>query len=126
MKLLLDTCISPRTRDELATAGHEVVWVGDWPADPGDDKILEIARRGSYILITLDKDFGELAVAFGHEHCGILRLVDIPVRKQASLCLRNLKHYGQDLQKGAIVTVEPARIRVRPSSLETDKEGNLQ
>jgi predicted nuclease of predicted toxin-antitoxin system len=114
MKLLLDTCVSPRTRDELLAAGHEVAWAGDWPADPGDEEILEAARRDSCILITLDKDFGELAIAFAQKHAGIVRLVDIPVRKQASVCMRALGQYGNNLLKGALVTVEPGRVRVRP------------
>lgn len=113
MKLLLDTCLSPHTRDALLDAGHDVVWVGDWPADPGGDEILDAAHRESRILITLDKDFGELVVAFGCLHSGIIRLVDIPVRKQSALCTRALAIYGNDLLKGALVTVEPGRVRVR-------------
>lgn len=50
MKILLDTCISPRTRDKLTSAGHDVAWVGDWPADPGDEEILDIARREACVL----------------------------------------------------------------------------
>jgi predicted nuclease of predicted toxin-antitoxin system len=69
MKILLDTCVSPRTRDELVAAGHEVAWVGDWFADPGDEEILDAARRDACILITLDRDFGELAVAFSPQRC---------------------------------------------------------
>lgn len=114
MKLLLDTCISPRTRDELVAAGHEASWVGDWIEDPGDAMILDHARRESSILITLDKDFGELAIAFGHMHAGIMRLVDISVYGQATACLRTLEHYGDELQEGAIVTVSATRVRVRP------------
>ena len=114
MKLLLDTCISPRTRDQLAASGHDVVWVGDREEDPGDEAIIEEARRSVRILITLDKDFGELAVIFGHEHAGIVRLVDIPVQQQTGVCERTLAHYGRDLERGALVTVEPGRVRVRP------------
>ncbi len=114
MKILLDTCVSPRARDELAAAGHEVAWAGERPADPGDEQILEAARQSSSILITLDKDFGDLAIAFGQKHAGIVRLVDIPVKKQASICIRVLEQYGTNLQQGAIVTVEPGRVRVRP------------
>jgi predicted nuclease of predicted toxin-antitoxin system len=114
MKLLLDTCISPRTRDQLAAAGHDVIWVGDRAVDPGDEAILEEARRSSRILITLDKDFGELAVIFGHEHAGIVRLVDIPIHQQANICSRTIERYCRDLEKGALVTVDPGRVRVRP------------
>jgi len=30
------------------------------------------------------------------------------------MCIRALGHYGDDLLKGAFVTVEPGRVRVRP------------
>ncbi|MCZ7562896.1 MAG: DUF5615 family PIN-like protein [Burkholderiales bacterium] len=56
---------APRTRTALAAAGHDAIWTGDWTPDPGDEAILEFAQRESRILITLDKDFGELAVVFG-------------------------------------------------------------
>ena len=35
---------------------------GDWPTDPGDDDILTYAYQEDRILVTLDKDFGELAI----------------------------------------------------------------
>lgn len=46
----------------LEAAGHDVVWVGDWDRDPGDREILFQARSEGRILVTLDKDFGELAI----------------------------------------------------------------
>jgi predicted nuclease of predicted toxin-antitoxin system len=79
MKLLLDTCISPRTRDSLQADGYDVIWTGDWDQDPGDEEILNTAREQSRVLITRDKDFGELAVIFGRKQTGIIRLVDIQV-----------------------------------------------
>lgn len=38
--------------------------------------ILAHAVRNGQALVTLDKDFGELAVALGAAHAGIVRLVD--------------------------------------------------
>jgi predicted nuclease of predicted toxin-antitoxin system len=114
MKILLDTCISPHTREQLKAVGHDVAWAGDWAADPGDEEILTIACRNDSILITLDKDFGELAVAFGRKHSGIVRLVDIAVRNQAHKCMQILECYNQELLDGALITVEPGRVRIRP------------
>ena len=57
MKLLLDTCVWGGAVAPLKAAGHDVVWAGDWPTDPGDDEILALAHREGRILITLDKDF---------------------------------------------------------------------
>lgn len=106
--------MSPRTRDQLKAAGHDVVWVGDWSTNPGDEVILETARQQSRVLITLDRDFGELAVVFGRDHAGIIRVVDVPARMLGRLCTMTLDAYGQELAKGALVTVHPYRVRVRP------------
>ena len=114
MKLLLDTCVWGGARRELEAAGHDVVWTGTWPIDPGDEEILTHAHREGRILVTLDKDFGELAIVHGIPHSGILRLVDWSARHQAAACLIALDRYGDALLSGAIVTAEPSRIRIRP------------
>jgi predicted nuclease of predicted toxin-antitoxin system len=61
VKLLLDTCVWGGAVAQLKAAEHDVVWAGDWPTDPGDDEILAQAHQEGRILVTLDKDFGELA-----------------------------------------------------------------
>jgi predicted nuclease of predicted toxin-antitoxin system len=60
---------------------HDVIWTGDWSEDPGDDEILAHAHREGRILVTLDKDFGELAIIRAVPHRGILRLVNIAARQ---------------------------------------------
>jgi predicted nuclease of predicted toxin-antitoxin system len=114
LKLLLDSCIWPGAKAALELAGHEVEWVGDWAADPGDDKVLAHAARSGQVVVTLDKDFGELAVVFDAAHAGIVRLVDFRSSKQAPVCLRVIEEHGVELAAGAIVTVERGRTRIRP------------
>ncbi|RMG54844.1 MAG: toxin-antitoxin system, toxin component, PIN family protein [Acidobacteria bacterium] len=118
MKLLLDTCVWGGVRSALQAAGYDVVWAGDWPEDPGDQEILARAYEEGRILVTLDKDFGELAIVRGTPHCGILRLVNLAARQQAAVCMRMLALYGKELQSGAIVTAEPGRLRIRPPDVE--------
>jgi predicted nuclease of predicted toxin-antitoxin system len=115
VKLLIDTCISGSVRDALQTAGYDTVWTGDWPQDPGDDEILDHAHQQNRIVITLDKDFGELAVVHGRPHSGIIRLVNWSTQQQASTSLLILEKYSSELESGAIVTAEPGRVRVRPA-----------
>lgn len=114
MKILLDSCVWSGARKEIADAGHDVIWAGDWPVDPGDAEILARAYDEGRILVTLDKDFGELAIVYGTPHCGILRLVNFAARQQAAMCLHVLMLHGQELESGAIVTAEPGRLRIRP------------
>jgi predicted nuclease of predicted toxin-antitoxin system len=97
-----------------------VEWVGDWGADPGDDQILAHAAQNRQVLVTLDKDFGELAVALGAAHAGLVRLVDLRYLEQAPVCARAIAEHASDLAQGAIVTVERSRTRVRLPDKEDD------
>jgi len=114
MRLLLDTCVWGGAVSEIEVNGHEVVWAGTWAEDPGDEQILAIAVREGRVLVTLDKDFGELAIVRDLPRAGIIRLVDIAATQQAKVCVQVLARLASELQQGAIVTAEPARLRVRP------------
>jgi len=113
MKVLLDSCIRGSVAAELNAAGYDAQWVGDWPEDPGDEALLAEACSEERVLVTLDKDFGELAVARGLPHHGIIRLVNVSAKTQGNYCLNVLAQHATELQAGAIVTVEPGRIRIR-------------
>jgi predicted nuclease of predicted toxin-antitoxin system len=113
VKLLLDACVWGGAKKALAAFGHDVTWAGDRPDDPGDEALLSAANAEERVLVTLDKDFGELAVVRGQPHRGIIRLVGISARRQAATCQDVLVRYGDDLKKGALITAEPSRFRVR-------------
>jgi predicted nuclease of predicted toxin-antitoxin system len=114
LRLLLDTCVCSSAKSELAAAGYDVVWTGDLAEDPGDEEILAQPLREQRILVTLDKDFGEMVIVRGLPHAGIIRLANIAARQQAAVCLQILAQHGVELQAGAIVTAEPGRLRIRP------------
>ena len=114
MKVLLDTCVWGGVRKALSDAGHDVDWAGDWTTDPGDEEILHRAHQETRVLVTLDKDFGELAIVRGLPHSGLIRLVNLSTSDQARISIVVLAKYGQELGAGAIITVEAARVRVRP------------
>jgi predicted nuclease of predicted toxin-antitoxin system len=115
VKLLTDACIWGPTNAALRAAGHDVDWVGDWPADPGDLEILKRAHAEGRVLVTVDNDFGELAVRQGAAHSGIIRLAMTPVVLEAEVCLAVVAAFEQELTDGAIVTATPRRMRLRPA-----------
>ena len=115
MKLLLDTCMWFRVRDDLCAAGYDVIWAGEWEKDPGDEEILAIAYEEGRVLITLDKDFGELAIVRGMPHAGILRLANLPTTQHSQACMEVLRRYREDIEAGAIVTVNSRQVRIRPA-----------
>ena len=122
MKLLLDTCVWGGARAALQTAGHDVLWTGELAEDPGDEEILAQAHREQRILVTLDKDFGELAIVRRLPHAGIIRLVNIPAQQQATVCAHVLNLHGEDLLHGAIITAQTDRLRIRPPD-DLDSDG---
>ena len=119
MKILLDSCVWGGASTDLHTAGHDVRWVGAWDEDPGDQEILQRACTESRILVTLDRDFGELAIVQGIPHSGIIRLVGISARQQGAVLTAVLERYGATLVAGSIVTIERGRVRLRPPDGET-------
>lgn len=121
MKLLLDTCVWGGAQKELENTGHDVEWAGDWPEDPGDEEILARAQSEGQVLVTLDKDFGEMAIVRGISHSGILRSVNLSAREQGAVCARVIAKYGKELQSGAIITAEPGRLRIRPPDEELEQ-----
>lgn len=113
MKVLLDTCVWGGAKCDLIAAGHDVVWSGDWPEDLGDEEILDKANAEGRILVTLDKDFGELAIVLGLPHSGIIRLVNITAKRQGEACAALLARYRSVLQSGGILTATETRVRIR-------------
>ena len=113
MKVLIDSCVAGSVPVALAAAGHEVECVADWPADPGDAAILTHAWNAGQVVLTLDKDFGELAIVREQLHAGIVRLVGFTTSQQATSSVAVLNHYADELSRGALVTAELGRTRVR-------------
>ena len=75
VRLLLDACVWGGASATVRGAGHDVIWAGDWIEKPGDDEIIARAAGERRILVTLDKDFGELAVVHRVPHADRMRLV---------------------------------------------------
>ena len=113
MKVLLDSCVWGGAKSVIKAAGHDVIWSGDWPSDPGDEAILAQAHQEGRVLVTLDKDFGELAIVYRQPHSGIVRLVNFSARQQGAMCLHILATHGAALQQGAIITADQQRLRIR-------------
>jgi len=113
VRILLDNCVWSGVSRDLKSVGYDVVWVGDFAKDPGDLHIIRMANQQSRILITLDKDFGELAVFRGEPHKGIVRVVDHSVVELGSVCKSILEKYQNELLNSAIITVDKRKTRIR-------------
>ena len=125
MRLLVDSCVWAPVVEELRAAGHDVSSVREWGADPGDEEILRRSTAEDRILVTLDKDFGELVFVFGAPHRGILRLVSIRARDQGKVLLRILAKHEQQLEQGALIVADSDRLRIRMPETDEGMEHGL-
>jgi len=80
--------------------------------DPGDRTLLEWAASERRILVTMDKDFGQIVFVDKVSHCGLVRLPDVPATKRIALVQKLLQDHAHELADGAILTVRGDRVRI--------------
>ena len=73
------------------------------------------------VLVTEDKDFGELVFLQGLPHTGIVRLVDMTPSERADVMRLLLENHADAMRGGAVIVVTRDRIRIRrPRNSEFD------
>jgi hypothetical protein len=99
----------------LVAAGHNVVWIRTAAPGNADADVLARAAKEERILLTFDKDFGELARrAKLPPACGVVLLrVPMPKPGDAGQGLANMVMERDDWA-GHFSVIEPGRIRMRP------------
>lgn len=122
MRFLLDACAGGTLARALREDGHDVLdLVESGGADEPDEDVLARAAAERRILITIDKDFGELIFHHGRPHAGMVRLPDWLAPRRLAVLRHILLTHEQDLEQSAIVTVRGGRVRVTyPPELESD------
>ncbi len=99
----------------LREAGHDVVWIRSDAPGAADPEVLAMAQRENRVLITFDKDFGELAFRFGLPSSSgvILFRISTPtsahIAQAAVAALRT-----RDDWQGNFSVIEDRRVRMRP------------
>jgi predicted nuclease of predicted toxin-antitoxin system len=112
VRFLIDKCAGRKLAEWLRENGHDVSESRKRGEDPGDSVILDWAANEKRILITMDKDFGELIFSRGKTHFGLVRLPDVPVRRRIELMKKLLHEYEEALESKAVITVRSGRIRI--------------
>ena len=105
----VDLQIVARLRDE----GHDVWYAAEDIAGTDDEEILSLANQEERILITRDKDFGELAYRDKKVHAGIVlnRLFELSSERKAELVCKVVREFGEELI-GKFTVIQPGKIRM--------------
>ncbi|MCS6852763.1 MAG: DUF5615 family PIN-like protein [Gemmataceae bacterium] len=115
MKLLANENFPRSAVEALRAAGHDVVWVRTDMAGATDAEVLARARADERVLLSFDKDFGELAFRSGlPATCGVVLFRFAPVSPEfvAKRVVTILA--GTMPWVGHFAVVEETRIRLRP------------
>ena len=116
MKFVADENLDRSLIQKLREAGHEVISVAEMEPGIPDEVVLATANSHAAMLITEDKDFGELVFRRSLVHQGVilLRLAGLPVAAKAELLVATLATHERELN-GAFAVVTPRAIRIRRS-----------
>ncbi len=83
--------------------------------DPGatDEALLVLALEEQRVIITEDKDFGELVFLRGMSHPCIIRFVDMPVYEKVEAMRDLILNHPESMTDGTLIVVTRTRIRIR-------------
>ena len=116
MKVLVDMNLSPRWAAGLQSRGFESVhWSQVGAAAAPDEEVLAWCAANTHVLFTHDLDFGAILAASKGRNPSVVQLRTENVVPEAMLpqVADALRQVENELGKGALVTIEPNRHRVR-------------
>jgi predicted nuclease of predicted toxin-antitoxin system len=115
MRLLANENIPLGAVVALRIYGHDVLWIREISPGITDVEVMALGHREERILVTFDKDFGELAFCTKQPPaCGII-LFRIPMISSAYIAKALVKVIGsRDDWGGHFAVVEEDRIRIKP------------
>jgi predicted nuclease of predicted toxin-antitoxin system len=115
MRLLANENFPRAAVEALRLVGHEVAWLTTDAPGSSDEEVLARAHREHRLLLTFDKDFGELVLKRGLAASRGVMLFRIPLYKPAELALRIVSVIASRSDwVGHFSVIEPERVRMRP------------
>jgi predicted nuclease of predicted toxin-antitoxin system len=114
MILLADESVDFPIVDRLRGDGHSVAYVAEVSPSISDDAVLQQANSQGALLLTADKDFGELVFRHNRIHGGVIliRLLGMLAEIKAEIVAETLRDRESELP-GAFTVISPGMVRIR-------------
>lgn len=114
MKFLFDVGVSRKAEEFLAAQGHDVKAVRDLDPKMLDKDILELAVAEARLVVTMDKDFGELVYRSRRAHAGVLLLrLEAATGAEKVAVLKILSERYTDELAGKFAVYQNGKLRIR-------------
>jgi predicted nuclease of predicted toxin-antitoxin system len=113
MRFIIDECTGPLVARWLRESGHEVYSIYEESRGIDDESILQKAFNEEWIIITNDKDFGDMVFREKKKHKGVilLRLENELSGNKIKVLKYILENHSDEVKNGFIVATEK-RIRI--------------
>ncbi len=113
MRFLADESCDFSVVRALRAAGHDVRAVAELTSGSDDATVMDLAVREQRILLTEDKDFGQLVFAHSHQTGGVI-LIRYPASARTALpkAVVSLAIEVQTELASSFVVLSPGRIRI--------------
>lgn len=113
---LADENIDREIVERLRRDGFDVVWIAELAPGVSDHEVLALASSHRRVLVTADKDFGELVFRQGNANHGVIlvRLAGATASDKSEAVSRAVTAHGAAL-RGAFSVVSLRRVRIRRS-----------
>jgi predicted nuclease of predicted toxin-antitoxin system len=101
LRILADESVEGEVVARLRGEGHDVAYIPEASAGIRDDEVLARANAEGRVLLTEDKDFGDLAFFYGNRSLGVvlLRAHGADVEAKADLVANALETHEDELTK---------------------------
>lgn len=123
MRVLLNVNVPRALAEPLVTDGHALRHAADVGLARADDEaIVEAARSAGEVIVTHDLDYGHLLAFSGQAKPSII-IFRVCNTRPAALYHRMRESWTEiegPLQRGAIVAIEDATLRIRPLPIARD------
>jgi predicted nuclease of predicted toxin-antitoxin system len=114
MNFVADEGVDQQIVIALRENGHDVLYIAELASGINDNMVLQFTNEQNRILMTRDKDFGELVYRDKKVHSGIIlnRLYELNSAKKAELVAKTIEEFGEELI-GSFTVIQPGKIRIR-------------
>ena len=114
MNLLADESVDKHIVEQLREDGHDVLYVSEMEPSIRDEVVLQRANEHHALLVTADKDFGEVVYREGYVHLGVIliRLAGLSPQTKAQIISKVLGEPAVEMPD-TFTVVSPGLVRIR-------------
>jgi predicted nuclease of predicted toxin-antitoxin system len=116
MNFLADESVDFPIVERLRADGHVVLAIAEMSPSISDDEVLDVANTEVMLLVTGDKDFGELVFRLKRVTLGVIlvRLLGLTATTKAMIVSNAIRDHGSEME-GCFTVIEPGNVRIRRS-----------